>query len=484
MNFEPIAVEHTNLLCKISFGKIPDEFINGIYVRNGPNGIIGVNESKDKHWADGHGHLHSLTFKKDDGVYYSNRFVQTDLYKTEKSTGKEICPSLTLFFGKNGINLLRKGILYIIKCKILGVKHFSKANTAVIKHMGTMLALAENGCPYSVNLNSLTTVGPYTFNGVWGPDRNGYDGFTAHPKRCPDTGKLYVVGYDPIQKPYLRYSVIDEDGTVLISRKEINTVDKPVMIHDFAITKNYVVICIHPLNFNITAPLWGKPILEFHENMPTRWIAFQKDNPSKIIGQFICSSAAVMHVANAWEEDDEKIVVYGCRMKKTNFSDLKKMDAPYMYRWELNLKTNDVVEKIVSDISVDFPTVKPHEVSKKSEFIYASITENVDGIWNTLRLRGYARFKTDAIEKSVKTYNLPHNVFGGECSFVYHSKKLENSCKQYLITFVHEEEQSTSKALVINADSMNCVCIIDIPARIPYGFHGLWFPSNTTINNI
>ena len=108
------------------------------------------------------------------------------------------------------------------------------ANTNVLSHAGRTLALVESGITNSELTDDLDTAGPCDFDGTL---RGGY---TAHPKRDPDTGELHAISYSFGRGNHVQYSVIGVDG------KARRTVDIEVtgspMMHDFSLTENHVVI--------------------------------------------------------------------------------------------------------------------------------------------------------------------------------------------------------------------------------------------------
>ncbi len=84
---------------------------------------------------------------------------------------------------------------------------------------------------------TLETVGLYDFGGKL------MGAMTAHPKLDPETGEMLFFGYAPFP-PYLQYHVADRGGA--LTRSEVIDVEWPSMIHDFAITKDYVVFLLCP----------------------------------------------------------------------------------------------------------------------------------------------------------------------------------------------------------------------------------------------
>ena len=78
---------------------------------------------------------------------------------------------------------------------------------------------------------------------------------TAHPKIDPVTGTMHFFGYN-VFKPYLTYHQSNVSGE-LIKSEPIET-NGPAMMHDFAMTENYVIFMELPVLFS---PLAGKMML-------------------------------------------------------------------------------------------------------------------------------------------------------------------------------------------------------------------------------
>ncbi|GKC72039.1 carotenoid cleavage dioxygenase 1, partial [Tanacetum coccineum] len=70
--------------------------------------------------------------------------------------------------------------------------------------------------------------------------------FTAHPKIDPVIGEMFTLGYAQAP-PYVTYRVISNDG--VMNDPVPITVAESMMMHDFAITKNYAIFMDLPLYF-------------------------------------------------------------------------------------------------------------------------------------------------------------------------------------------------------------------------------------------
>lgn len=169
-------------------------------------------------------------------VDWKRRFVQNDRYKAEHKVRKSL-------FGKyrnpytDDASVRDKGIIR------------TTSNTNIVFWRGVMLACKEDGPPYALDPETLETLGRYDFDGqVLSPT------FTAHPKIDPDTGNMLCFGYqaggdgNDASKEIVFYE-IGADG------KKLTEVwfESPFCgyMHDFAFTKNHVILPVTPLKADL-----------------------------------------------------------------------------------------------------------------------------------------------------------------------------------------------------------------------------------------
>ena len=109
------------------------------------------------------------------------------------------------------------------------------ANTNIIYHNGILLACKEDGPPYAMDPDTLETIGAWDFHGQMQSAT-----FTAHPKFDPVTREMVSFGYEAKGDgtPDVCYYVVDAKGKITQTVWLVSPVVG--MIHDFAITKNYV----------------------------------------------------------------------------------------------------------------------------------------------------------------------------------------------------------------------------------------------------
>ena len=257
--FAPVPEEHSAADLTVR-GSLPPD-LDGRYLRNGPNPLPGQDTG---HWFTGHGMLHGIRLRGGRAEWYRNRWIRTRKLEGHPFIRGNVTVDLTV----------------------------TPANTHVIRHADTVLALCEAGLPYWVS-PSLETVGPYDFGGRL------TTAMTAHPKEDPVTGELHLFGTG-FAPPYLTYHRVTAEGQLLDSRPI--DVPGPTMMHDFAITEHHIVWMDLPVVFD--------PALAGRGGMPYRWdeeygarLGVMSRTPgSTDVRWYDVDPCYVFHVGNAYED--------------------------------------------------------------------------------------------------------------------------------------------------------------------------------------
>ena len=129
------------------------------------------------------------------------------------------------------------------------------ANTHVIRHAGTTLALVESGFPHALSPD-LGRARIHDFDSTLSSP------MTAHPKVDPVTGELVFFGVDLFGPPFLRYHVVDAAGQ-LTTTEELD-IPRATMMHDFGVTATRAVFFDQPVVFDLALAAEGRPL-------PFRW---------------------------------------------------------------------------------------------------------------------------------------------------------------------------------------------------------------------
>eukprot|EP01096_Ripella_sp_DP13-Kostka_P007990 TRINITY_DN2956_c0_g1_i2.p1 TRINITY_DN2956_c0_g1~~TRINITY_DN2956_c0_g1_i2.p1 ORF type:complete len:504 (+),score=162.43 TRINITY_DN2956_c0_g1_i2:8-1519(+) len=466
-------------------GNIPTDLV-GEFFRNGANPVFVPRGGH--HWFDGDGMIHGVRLQADGNVNYVNRYVDTYRLAMERAVGGSLFPRIGEMKGWTGLAKLIfngiKGSLGLLSAS----RGSGSANTAVQFHNGKLLALVENDEPYAlkiINDGYFETMGRLTFGGKIGST------FSAHPKIDPETGEMLTFGYSVNKKPFCVYTVISEDGKVK-SSIDIG-LKTPVMMHDFAITKNYSLFLDFPLEFH--------PKDMVQKGFPFKFV----DRPCRIgVIPRHASSAADMrwfefapgytfHTLNAWEEPEtNSIVLYGCHSNRVfldSFMDnaeyLPGEGLPFLHEFRMNLETGETSERrLVVDeenghLFGEFPTINPQRQGLPTRYGYVATATIPESGRFTAEFEGVAKVEITGGEgadvRKVGEITYGPGKFGGEAVFV---PKVggESEDDGYLLTFVFDENTEQSQFWIMDAKNMSPdpLAIIDLPQRVPYGFHGIW----------
>ena len=402
-------------------GQIP-ESLQGTLLRNGANPQSG----ESAHWFLGNGMLHGVRIEAGQAKWYRNRYVKTPLY---------LKPDGDVMDG-------------------LGDMTMSAANTNVIQHAGKIMALEEGHWPFVVS-NELETVGPNNYGGKL------EGAMTAHPKICPETGELLAFSYG-MTPPYLTYLRASASGELL--QTEQIEVPGATMIHDFNVTRNFVIFMDLPAVWNFEGmATTGLPIL-WDESYGARLGVMPRNGGNADVVWYEIDPCYVFHPLNAYENGD-KIVIDVCRMDDT----MKPGSSapPMLYRWTIDQASGRVTETQLDDRVVDFPRVADAVVGLKHQFGYCAAFAGSAPY-------GEGLIKYD-LEAGTSEYR---HLDGGQASEAVFVKDPTASGEDggFLLSYVYQPEIDQSEVLILNAQDMlgEPVARIQIPARVPAGFHGNW----------
>jgi carotenoid cleavage dioxygenase-like enzyme len=421
-NYAPVADELTEFDLPVE-GAIPAE-LNGWYLRNGPNP-----RQATAHWFTGDGMIHGVRLEEGRAAWYRNRWVRTDSFKEDFP-----------LYHADGTRNLRAAV----------------ANTHVVNHAGKTLALVESSLPYEIT-NDLETVGAYDFGGKL------VDSMTAHPKICPTTGELHFFGYGNIFAPHVTYHRADADGELTINRP----LDVPAltMMHDFALTAEYVIFMDLPIVFNLDIALKGESDMPYRwdDNYGARLGVMRRDDPFGPVRWFEIDPCYVFHVANAYDSGNS-VVLQAVRYPEL-WRDGGGFDANgVLWSWTIDVQTGKVTERQLDDRSVEFPRIDDRLATLPARYA-VSVGEG--------RLVRYDLTKGGAVEHAFGTAQSPGGP--GEAVFVPASGPADESSGWY-ICYVYDPARDGSDLVIIDASDFagKPVARIKLPQRVPYGFHGNW----------
>lgn len=426
-------ITNTNLTVR---GTIPTK-LSGRYLRNGhnppPNLIKGF-------WFGGQGMIHGVRITGGRAEWYRNRFVQTPAIK--------------------GAPLFKKDHTIDLRA--------SAAATSVYAHAGRILALQEVNLPFEISPD-LKTIGAYDFDGALKTM------MTAHPKIDPATGEMLFLSNSPIP-PHLTYHVADKTGKLVHS--EVIEGPGASIMHDFAITKNYVVWFDPSVTFNPKSKLpfaytWNKDYQAKIGIMP-------RDRSKGGVQWINVPSFYFFHLSNAHEDGAGKVVIEGTNYDQAGWEHSSQWinsvaDHPQFVvggsqftRWTVDTKKGTADVKQLDDLSMEFPTINYAGLTQPNRYTYAPIFP-----FGRMKNNAVGKYDTKTGTRTVREFKasqMPSEVY-----FVADPDGRGEDAG-WLFTYVSDLSTKRSELWLLDATNILAppTAVIEIPAWVPAGVHGSW----------
>jgi carotenoid cleavage dioxygenase len=418
-NMAPVEREVTAFDLPV-VGTIPTD-LEGRWLRNGPNPRAEV-DPRTHHWFLGDGMVHGVRLRGGRAEWYRNRYV---------SGGDGFSP-----------------------------------NTNVGGFAGRTWAMVEAGTP-PVELDyELNSIGVNRFDGtLTGP-------FSAHPKYDPATGELHAMCYQwPDLIDHLHYVVVGGDGRVT-KTLDIPVADMP-MVHDMSLTPTYAIVYDLPVtvSFDVMGQGYSFPFA-WNPDRAARVGLLPRSGTADDIIWCDVDPCYVFHPLNAYDAPDGTVVVDLCRydsMMVQNFNGPFGEALPTFDRWVIDPVARRVAETRIDDRPQEFPRHSPKVALAQHRYGYTS--ELSPGAAN---LHG-AILKIDVEQRTTQAHEFGAGRGGAEPVVVAKADGVaEDDC--WILTVVYDATTETSALCILDAADITGaeVARIQLPQRVPYGFHGNW----------
>ena len=435
------------------------EDLQGTFLRNGSNPLF---PPRDRyHLFSGDGMIHS--FRIEGGrVAYRNRWVRTDKWKLEEREGRAL-------FGMLGNPMTSD--------PLAADTPFNVANTHVIHHGGRLLALEEGNPPFELEPASLAPVGPWTFGGrLDGP-------MTAHPKIDPETGEMLFFGYHRggLGRPTMSYQVVAADGELI--RSDLFEAPYSAMVHDFIVTRNFVVFPIFPATTSLERAIGGGPPIAWDESISSRFGFMRRSDPIESIRWFEAEPCFVYHPMNAYEEGDRLIAdlirydsAPGFPTPDGGRPDPQKA-VGRLERWTFDLSgaTDSPHVEVRDELASEFPRIDERFAGLPYGHGFMNSTEGPDGKDVIFDQIAHVDFAQDRISR----WNAGEGCLVGEPVFVPRSPESDEG-DGHLLAIVYVGPENRSDLVVFDALSVadGPLARARLDVRVPNGFHGSWIPDH------
>jgi len=441
-NFAPVTDERTITHLNV-IGTIPDE-LEGRLLRNGPNPIRDV-DMQNHHWFLGDGMVHGIRLRDGRAEWYRNRFVGSE--RTQELLSKAGQGEL---IGQSG------------------------PNTNVIGHAGKTYAIVEAGTKPVELTYELETVRTNGFNDSL------LNGYSAHPKYDPLTGEMHAICYAPQQlMDKVQYVVVGAEGS-MTKTLDITLPTMP-MIHDMALTQKYAVVMDLPVAVDLDLAFGGSPFpVRWHDDYNSRIGLLPRDatDESSIVWCEIDPCFA-FHPLNSYDTEEGNLVIDICVYERIFDVDRNgpfRDSGPVLERWTVNPVSRRVHRQVTDDRFQEFPRVAGRVANQRHRYGYTG------GIDVDPASFGYgATYKYDFDRGTSSVHDHGPGRQAAEPVFVSRAGASDED-DGWILTTVYDANTDCSDVVILNAADLagEEVARIQLPVRIPHGFHGNWVRDTIT----
>jgi all-trans-8'-apo-beta-carotenal 15,15'-oxygenase len=438
-------------------GSVPVDLAGTLY-RIGP-ARHEVHGDRNGSWFDGDGMVHALRFAAG-RVSYRNRFVRTRKMADEDAAGQRRYGGLGSPSPVGGLRRLRQ----------FTSGTGNPANTNIVAHGGTLLALCEAGRPYRLDPVTLETLGVDDLGAI--PEG---ETFGAHAKQDPATGELWNIGFRRTRS--LRMSLYRRDlagRTSVLARVPLpfNTV-----VHDFALTPTKAVIVVHPLVMAaVPVGILSKrtAVLDlFHwaPNLGTRIVVVDRTNGE--LAHYATEAFLLHHTANAFDEGDD-VILDLCAYPDDTIHRLFR--APLAGTWpEVRhgwperfrlTRSGRVHRRRISDGPFEFPRVAPSAWLSEHRHIYG--------------VSGYLGQPISLDTETGRTTQLWHRPAEHAGEPIPVPKPGARADTDIWLLTIVLTTQGRSELRIFDGSELDAppVARVRLPHFLPFDFHGNWLPEN------
>lgn len=452
-------------------GTIPD-WLKGTYVRNGP-GQFDLEHGRYWHWFDGLAMPHRYKFE-DGKVSFANRYIQSEAYKKDNATQK-------LNFRMSATDPMRT-----VKQKLFSMFHMDftdNTNVHTLQMADEYVSLTEREVAWTFDLDTLETKGLFKYDNSIGNATQ-----TAHQHYDPVSKTQFNLALrSGMKSAYEIYSFKGRKYT-LLGRVPTWT---PSYMHSFGMTENYIILAEYPMQMTLGSILQflfsDTPYLAnfaWRPQQETTLTVISK-NTGKVVKQVQAEAFFAFHHINAFERGNEVVmdvaayadssIVQGLYVQ-TMISDVEysTMTAEYR-RYTIQIDNPSSLTSVNYDLTSDDRIILPrinynHYNAKPYKYAYGVNTsgDRRDFINQLVRVN-------TALAEVDKRWHVDGH-YPSEAVFAPRPGATEED-DGVIMSTIYNSETEKSYLLLLDGQTFDVRATADIPIRIPFGFHGRWYPN-------
>ncbi|MEI9963947.1 MAG: carotenoid oxygenase family protein [Caulobacteraceae bacterium] len=445
-------------------GELPRE-LNGCWYRMTPDPQFPPRLGDDI-YLSGDGMISLFRFE-DGHVDYKSRYVRTERFLAERKARKSLFGVYRNQFTDDP--------------SVAGADR-TVANTSPIWHAGRLFATKEDGLPYEIDPITLETRGRFDWNG-----RLRTKTVSAHPKIDPRTGELLFYGYEASGDASrdMSFCVADKDGELV--SEEWFEAPYAGMVHDFAITEDYVIFPIFPTIVEMDRLKAGGPHWVSDITQDAYLGVIPRKGHARDLRWFKRPGGQFFHVINAWNEG-ETITLDLCVSEMNSFpfiQDVSGMEydprkaATLPFRWTLDLNRNDdkIDERLIRPVPGDLPRVDERRVGQRYSQCWMGMVDPM----RPTRVSGPVGAGFNMVGRLDMDTGETDTWFGGDDDAFQEPQFIPTGAGEldgYVVAVIEKHADNSSDVAVFRAGRIadGPVAVIRMPLRLRGAVHGCWTP--------
>ena len=450
--FAPIRIEceRTDLFVE---GQVP-ESLDGTFYRVGPNPQFAPRGIYNPLGGDGMVHAFRICGGR---VSYRNRWVRTQQWQLENQAGRALFATT--------------GNPADADPSVAGMRTDGVANTNLVWHGGKLLALEEGHAPIQIDPDSLQTIGAWSFN-----DRLPRN-MTAHPKIDRESGEMIFFANFPSGRfnGELAIYVADAAGQLMSS----TSIRGPfaALIHDFAITRDFVVVWFCPVTVSIKRAMAGGPPIAWEPDYGTQIGVIPRKGAAEDVRWFSAGARMAWHAMNAFN-DGSMIYVDVCEQDAAVFPlpdgtpTEPRLATQRLARWTLDWEKPGrfAIERLCEE-RCEYPRIDERLTGAAYRYGYVACIGGPGS--DDLFHRGIGRF--DHVSGEMRLYHAGPTSAVAEPVFIARESGGREG-DGYLLTNIYDETRDASYLAIFDTHELERgpIARAHLDHRVPVGFHGLW----------
>ena len=277
----------------------------------------------------------------------------------------------------------------------------------------------------------------------------------------------------------MTYHVIGADG--MVKRSERFEAPYAAMVHDFAVTRDYVLFPVFPLTFDLDRMgKLGSPFA-FDAGAGAYIGVLERDAPVSDIRWIEAPVCFVFHYLNAWNEGKQVTFDAIDFSVAPNFPDPEGNLPGHaeaqgrLTRWRLDVSTGRIDREPLVDVAAEFPRIDDRfAMDRHRHGFLATASQRQRGDGGLFHEIAHI----DLASGQQQVWDAGFGSGVSEPVFVARSKQADEGAG-WLLATVFEPDRHTSSLVVLDAMAVadGPVATVRLDHRVPFGFHGSWRPA-------